>query len=400
MASPTKSVVADDVEIARRVLAHIDAGTTDEGESWREPVDNYLDPGRFADELRLLRSMPSVFVPAAAVPNPGDYIERVTFGVPLFAVRGRDQQVRVFRNSCRHRGMTLVDGSGCARSLVCRYHGWTYRLDGSLAHVPRADAFPDLEPSGRGLVEVASREADGLVVIDPLSRAESSSLRACSTEQSAMLMDGSVWRAKLPPAAQLVFAESTERAMNWKVLVEQFLEGYHIRTTHQNTFYPLQYDDLNVIETFGPNSRITFPFRNIERLRDRPESMWTVDARLTYVYHLFPNVMFVTFPDLVLVITIDPVDVGHTTVTLYFMAAADVADHVRLSRAESNGAAGNSLLSRGGVEDNEMSEGVQRGLRSGANAFLEFGTHESAIGHFHTALAERLALLTDVSSSR
>ena len=63
--------VADDVQIVRRVLAHIDAGTTDEGEAWREPVENYLEPTRFADELRLLRSLPSVFIPSAAIPNPG-----------------------------------------------------------------------------------------------------------------------------------------------------------------------------------------------------------------------------------------------------------------------------------------------------------------------------------------
>jgi choline monooxygenase len=190
-----------------------------------------------------------------------------------------------------------------------------------------------------------------------------------------------------------VFVESTARAMNWKILVEQFLEGYHIRSTHQNTFYPLQYDDLNVVETFGINSRITFPYRNIERLRDRPESMWNVGARVTYVYHLFPNVMFVTFPDVVLVVTIDPVDVEHTTVTLYFMATSQTARELSKAR-ESSGSAGNrSLLSRGGEEDNEMSEGVQRGLRAGANAYLEFGKHESAIGHFHAALDEHLALL-------
>jgi phenylpropionate dioxygenase-like ring-hydroxylating dioxygenase large terminal subunit len=399
MVSPTKSVVADDVEIVRRVLSHIDAGTTDEGEPWREPVENYLNPGRFTDELRLLRLMPSVFVPSAAIPNPGDHIERVAFGVPLFAVRGRDRRARVFRNACRHRGMAVVEGAGCSHALVCRYHGWTYRLDGSLSHVPHADAFPDLDASDRGLVEVASHEADGLIVIDSLDSTDSSLLRTHATEQSARLTDGSPWRDKLLPAEQLVVVESTARAMNWKVLVEQFLEGYHIRSTHQNTFYPLQYDDLNVIETFGPNSRITFPYRNIERLRDRPESLWTTAARLTYVYHLFPNVMFVTFPDVVLVITIDPVDVGHTTVTLYFMATAEVAQHVRTARSGSNGTAGEgSLLSRGGVEDNEMSEGVQRGLHAGANAFLEFGTHESAIGHFHAALDERLALLTDVSA--
>ena len=126
--------------------------------AWREPVENYVNPARFDEELRLLRTMPSVFVPSATIPNPGDQVERTAFGVPLFAVRGHDRRARVFRNACRHRGFALVEGSGCARALVCRYHGWTYRLDGSLAHVPHDDAFPDLDKSARGLVEVASHE--------------------------------------------------------------------------------------------------------------------------------------------------------------------------------------------------------------------------------------------------
>ena len=273
----TQALVADDVQIVRRVLAHIDAGTTDEGEAWREPVENYLDPGRFADELRMLRWLPGVFIPSAAIPNAGDHVERVCFGTPLCAVRGSDGRARVFRNSCRHRGMALVEGSGCSHALVCRYHGWTYRLDGSLAHVPHADAFPDLDISTRGLVEVSSAEADGLVVIGALDR-------VCAEDAMAALSDGSPWRDKLLPARRLVGENSVLLQTNWKVLVEQFLEGYHIRSTHHDTFFPLQYDDLNVVETFGPNSRITFPFRNIERLRNRPESAWTIDRRATFVY--------------------------------------------------------------------------------------------------------------------
>ena len=62
------------------------------------------------------------------------------------------------------------------------------------------------------------------------------------------LTDGSPWRDKLLPAERLVYVDSTARPMNWKVLVEQFLEGYHIRSTHKDTFYPIQYDDLNVVE--------------------------------------------------------------------------------------------------------------------------------------------------------
>jgi choline monooxygenase len=387
MRSPTKSVVADDVEIVRRVLAHIDAGTTDEGEGWREPVENYLSASRFNEELGLLRRMPSVFVPSATIPNPGDHVERTAFGVPLFAVRGRDQRARVFRNACRHRGFALVEEAGCSRALVCRYHGWTYRLDGSLSHIPHADAFPDLDMSTRGLVEVASREVDGLIIIGAV---DTSHPGAATDEAMAALTDGSPWRDKLIPAKRLVYLESNPKAMNWKVLVEQFLEGYHIRSTHKDTFFPVQYDDLNVVEKFGPNSRITFPYRNIERLRDRPETAWTTDARVTYVYHLFPNVMVATFPDLVLVIVIDPVDIGHSTLVVYTMVRPEIADRASVDSPKNPAGAG-SFIARGAVEDNEMSVGVQRGLHAGANEFVEFGRHESAIGHFHATLDERLA---------
>jgi phenylpropionate dioxygenase-like ring-hydroxylating dioxygenase large terminal subunit len=392
MGTPTRASVGasvdNDVDVVRRIFAHIDAGTTDEGQAWREPVENYFDPRRFDDELAMLRSFPSVYLPSAAIPNAGDHAERVAFGVPLFAVRGRDGRARVFRNSCRHRGMALVEGPGCAHALICRYHGWTYRLDGTLSHVPHAEAFPNLDMANRGLVEVASWESDGLIMIGPLQSAPEA-LREHVDAAMAALIDGSPWRDKVGPATRLVVTRPALRAMNWKVLVEQFLEGYHIRTTHKDTFYPIQYDDLNVVEPFGPNTRITFPYRNIERLRDRPESTWEVGHRVTYVYHLFPNVMVATFPNQLLVITIDPVDIDHTTVTIYAMVTPEV---IQRASSEPEAAAGaRNLLNEGGVEDNEMSEGVQRGLRAGANEFVEFGTHESAIGHFHATLDQRLA---------
>jgi phenylpropionate dioxygenase-like ring-hydroxylating dioxygenase large terminal subunit len=388
MSPLTTPLVADDAEIVRRILAHIDAGTTDEGEAWREPVENYLDPRRFTDELRLLRTLPSVFIPSAAIPNPGDHVERVCFGIPLFAVRGSDGRARVFRNACRHRGMALVEGDGCSRALVCRYHGWTYRLDGSLSHVPHADAFPDLNIATRGLVEVISSEVDGLVVIGALEP----DVARSAEDAMAGLTKGSPWRDKLVPATRLLGAQSAVLNINWKVLVEQFLEGYHIRSTHRDTFFPLQYDDLNVVETFGPNSRITFPYRNIERLRDRPEATWTTKQRMTFVYQLFPNAMIATFPDQVSVVVVDPIDVGHTMITTYTFVTPEFAETALIAAAQQDDRMP-TLIERGLVEDNEMSMGVQRGLRSGANAFVEFGRHESAIGHFHATLDRRLALL-------
>jgi phenylpropionate dioxygenase-like ring-hydroxylating dioxygenase large terminal subunit len=289
----------------------------------------------------------------------------------------------VFRNACRHRGVALVDGAGCAQSLVCPYHGWTYRLDGSLSNVPHADGFPGLDAGERGLVEVPSDEIDGLIVIDPTATG--------AVRQHDAPWTGRAWRGALPPSLHLAGVSTTVQPMSWKVLVEQFLEGYHIRTTHRTTFYPLQYDNLNVVETFGANSRVTYPYRNIERLRDRPESTWDLGHRVTYVYHLFPNVIIATFPDMAIVATIDPIDLDHSTFTVFTLTAAEPS-----SPADEGGASdrltGRALVDAGGVEDNAMSLAVQRGMHAGANEFVEFGRYESAIGHFHRNLTEHLAL--------
>ncbi|MCV7075205.1 aromatic ring-hydroxylating oxygenase subunit alpha [Mycobacterium szulgai] len=389
MTSTTDPRLADDVEIVRRVLAHVDGGTTDEGAPWREPVENYLNPHRFTREIDLLRAMPSVFVPSATIPNQGDHVERVTFGVPLFAVRGHDQRARVFRNACRHRGFALVEDAGCSHALVCRYHGWTYRLDGSLAHVPHADAFPDLDMAARGLVEVPSYEADGLIVIGAISSDGTRIPKPEADDAMAWLTNGTAWRDKLLPIDRVLSVESYHLAINWKVLVEQFLEGYHIRWTHKETL-PHLYDNLTVVETFGPNSRVTFPYCAIEQLRDRPESTWVGRLPATFVYHLFPNVIVGAFPQLAQVVVIDPVDVGHSEVVYYTMTRADLASRIPLDEESPDPAELADYITRVVAEDNAVSAGVQRGFRADANKFVEFGRHESAIGHFHTNLGDRL----------
>ncbi len=154
---------------------------------------------------------------------------------PLFAVRGRDQRARVFRNACRHRGFALVEGAGCSHALVCRYHGWTYRLDGSLSHVPHADAFPDLDLSTRGLVEV-DQPRGGRAHRHRRTRPS----RRPSADEAMRLADrrdSVAGQASCRRSGSCLWSPFS-RAMNWKVLVEQFLEGYHIRSTHKDTFYP------------------------------------------------------------------------------------------------------------------------------------------------------------------
>src|SRR5262245_42138361 len=126
-----------DPQVAAAVLKHIADGTTDAGhEVWREPVENYRSQPRLDAEIKILRRFPTAFCPSSALAENGAYVAREAAGVPIIAVRGQDGKVRAFRNACRHRGMRLAEGAGCTNAFMCRYHGWTYGLDGALRHVP------------------------------------------------------------------------------------------------------------------------------------------------------------------------------------------------------------------------------------------------------------------------
>jgi len=377
---------ASDADVVERVLTHVRDSTTDLGEAWFEPVNNYRDPVRFQSEVDALRRMPTVFAPAASVVEVGDYLARESFGVPLFVSRGRDGRARVFRNSCRHRGATIADGQGCAQALVCSYHGWSYRLDGSIAHIPHADGFPDDIADERALVELASCEANGLIIV--------AGSAGDATPESTGIDAPQLLLADTLADHRLVSTTTEEQPINWKVLVEQTLEGYHIRSAHRSTFYPVQYDNLNVIEFSGMHSRVTYPYRNIERQATKPPAERKLRGCSTTVTHLFPNTIVSTFPDLTLVSLIDPLAIDRSRITTFMLSTADQSVDVRESAA-----AGLELAAQGAVEDTEMSLAVQAGFRAGANDTIVFGRNESAIGHFHENLDDSLAAAADESKA-
>jgi phenylpropionate dioxygenase-like ring-hydroxylating dioxygenase large terminal subunit len=357
--------------VVQRILDHIDAGTTDRAAaSWREPVDHYRSAARLTAEVeQVFRRQPTVFCPSAALAEPGAYVARIAAGTPLVAVRARDGRVRVFRNACRHRGMELADGSGHAPSFVCRYHGWTYDLDGRLRHVPHEDGFPGLDRDTRGLVPVTAVERHGLVFVIQEEPARS------EPELDALpgVLDG------------LAVVRTNQQVLpaNWKILMDGFLEGLHIRPTHRETFYPVQFDNLNVVETFGRNSRVAFPYRNVEKLRDIPIEERSATGVLTFVYHLFPNVIVATFPTNVLVGVNEPLGTDRTLASTWVLAPEGGDDRGSLEEA------GNFVVA-GAQEDNAVAAGIQRSLASDANQYFEFGLFEGAVTHFHRSLEAAL----------
>ncbi len=104
------------------------------------------------------------FCPSAALAEIGAYVARDAALTPIVAIRGADGVARAFRNACRHRGVQLVDGTGCKKALTCRYHGWTYGLDVRLRGIPDDYGFPGLDKTTHGLVPVTCIKGGGLGV--------------------------------------------------------------------------------------------------------------------------------------------------------------------------------------------------------------------------------------------
>ena len=367
-----KTTLMSDALIVERVFSHIANGTTDMGdEVWREPVANYRSEERLEREIRqVLRRSATPFCPSAALPEPGSYLARPAAGTPIVAVRGRDGLVRAFRNVCRHRGMEVAAGSGCAKVFVCGYHGWAYGLDGRLQHVPHAHGFPGLDKERHGLVPVAAAERHGLVFVQ-----QEGDLDERSLDELPPLLAGD---------QKILSTSERDNEANWKILLEGFIEGYHIKPTHPESFYPYGYDNLNVVETFGRNSRVIYPFRRIEKLATVSPAERNLTGYVTYVYHLFPNALVIVLSSHTSLLMLEPLSIDRTRVFSYTLTHSGAAPEAEKAAAAKRDA--DFVSDTGLKEDRAVVCAIQRGLESGANDAFTFGRFEAAIVHFHRTL--------------
>ena len=197
----------------------------------------YHDPSiHQAEQAALFRRLPLCLGHADQLHEPGSVLAREITGIPLLLMRDANGEIGVFRNACRHRGARLgpEDGALCTlTSLTCRYHGWTYDLDGNLVALPRRDAFPTLDRATRGLRRVPSTVHHGLIwaVLDPDAHA----MPAMATYLGPL--DAEL--AALGMGTQKFFRQhAVRRACNWKLIVDAFLEVYHVKRLHAGTIGP------------------------------------------------------------------------------------------------------------------------------------------------------------------
>ncbi|MDQ8755089.1 SRPBCC family protein [Sphingosinicella sp. LHD-64] len=363
------------LELARRIAAgeaSMGAGITS------VPASVYTDPARFADEkARLFDRLPQVIAPSALL-APGSAVAHDQFGVPLLLTRDRAGRAHVFFNVCRHRGTRLLEGEDiqCAPMLVCPYHAWSYKLDGSLAGVPRPDSFPGLDKAAHHLVELPSTEAGGLIWFarEPSNFEDAATL---APEFDAFGLGGHhLYRRRVHDVTS-----------NWKLIMDAFLESYHVQRLHAPTIGKFFADGVTTADRIGVHQRSAVGRAEYLAKID-PDDWPALRGAITFAYQLFPATVIVVSPDYVNVMTLMPQAVDRTLVEDFML----IPEPPQTPEAEAHWEKSWTLLDEGtfGGEDFRAAALGQNGLSSGAIDEVMLGTLETGIRDFHDEVERAL----------
>lgn len=374
-----------EVELVRELFRHLDAGTTATAPTVsRNPVESYIDPQRLKAEKEILfRDYPLLAGFSCQLREPGTYLTDDYSGVPVLLVRGRDGALRAFVNVCRHRGAKVATGCGnTGRTFVCPYHAWSYDLTGKLVGIPDRRNFDGIEPAEHGLVELPAAEKYGMMWV---------------RHAPGGPIDVDDYLSGLGPEfAAYGFADyhhyetrTLRRRMNWKLVVDTFLEPYHFAALHKDTVGPIFFPNLCLFHPFGDNLRETLPRRSINELRALPEREWDLITHTAIVYVLFPNTVFVMQADHVETWRVYPADDSTDECVMYldfYIPEAATSEKAKRHWERNMDLAIRTVAE----EDFPTSEGIQFGFHSGAQRHVTYGRNEPALAHFQKAVARAI----------
>jgi phenylpropionate dioxygenase-like ring-hydroxylating dioxygenase large terminal subunit len=359
-----------------------------EGEVARIPVEHYTSREvRDAEVERLFRPLPLIVGHASELPR-GHVVAHDEYGVPMLLARDGDGRFRAFLNVCRHRGMRLVDGADAkpAASVVCPYHGWTYRLDGALRHRLHAESFDDCAAGDVDLVALPAEERHGLLWVVPTPGA--------AIDVAAFLgeLDGELPFCGIE-RLRLFRTVRAEYPANWKLIVDAFLEAYHIRVLHKDTIWPFFVDALTGAARLGPHVQSLVARRAAEAWVAEgaapPTDFATLCDLATPSQMIFPNDVTIFHPDYLSLITVYPASAETLSWTHRMLVPADRTTPDWTPHWEKTFA----LIEQGVFEKEDIAcaVAIQRGLKSGANRHLTAGRAEQSVGWFHAEIARALA---------
>ena len=313
------------------------------------------------------------------IADPETFFTAEVAGEPVIVVRDKQGVLRAFSNVCRHRAGPIALGSGCKNVLRCQYHGWTYTLDGKLIGTPDVDGVEFFDRSTMGMVPLRLETWEDFIFVNFDSNAE---------PLTAFLGD-------IPNQARgFSFAglHSAERRdyvidCNWKVYVDNYLEGYHIPIAHPGLMKEIDYAHYRT-DTFRYYSQQFAPIRGMKPGEDSGDRFYAPGTGLkeALYFWIFPNLMLNIYPDNISTNLIVPLSTDKT-LTIFEWFFHDIESPKTRERIEKAVRFSDEVQQ----EDIVLCENVQKGLHSSTYDRGRYSVkRENGVHHFHMLLSQFL----------
>lgn len=268
------------------------------------PPGIYHDPEILDLELqRLFREEWLCIGRLAEMSDPGDYISRDLVDAPVIVIRQRDGSVRAFANVCLHRAARLLEGDGHVSRISCPYHSWTYDLDGQLVGAPFMTKSPGFNVKDHTLAELNCTTWEGFVYVNLDPAAEPLAGRLAGLAG----MVGDYRMADYEP----VFTTEETWPTNWKCLVENYMDAYHIHRVHRESFAKYGSSEEQTILLDGEASYTCHYVQEEEgpkAVRPHPDNTWIQDENRhrTWLINVFPAHTMQLQPDMLWYLSLLP----------------------------------------------------------------------------------------------
>jgi choline monooxygenase len=312
------------------------------------------------------------------IADPGAFFTVDVVGEPVVVVRDAAGTLRAFSNVCRHRAGPIAQGAGCRNVFNCAYHGWTYTLDGRLIGTPEVDGMEFFDRSTMGMFPLRCETWEQFIFINfDLQATPLSGFLENIPQQAAGLEFKGI---------ELAERRDYYVNCNWKVYVDNYLEGYHIPIVHPGLMKEIDYPRYRT-EVFRYASQQLGPVKEMKP-GDTGERVYAPGpgSKEALYFWIFPNLMLNIYPDNISINLIVPL--GHDrTLTIFEWYFHDA--HSEKVRERVRKAIGFSETVQ--QEDIHICESVQRGLQSSTYDRGRYSVkRENGVHHFHMLLSEFL----------
>ncbi|MGH2916143.1 MAG: aromatic ring-hydroxylating oxygenase subunit alpha [Solirubrobacteraceae bacterium] len=351
----------------------------------------YTDPALIEAEQRLIFERTwQLAGHIGSLPRAGSYLTAQAGNQPVLVVRDEHGELRAYRNVCRHRGSRLLSGSGqCKAAIRCRYHGWTYKLDGTLIGVPEGLAFGNaLDKPALGLIPARVEELCGLVFVN-LDRA------AAPLADLVGDLPQRLEPYRIETLTRFGYSEGSTQPANWKLVADNYLEGYHVPIAHPGLMRLYDYKRYEA-EVFDHYVWFEAPLRDrpsdnrLERLYQRlvtpMPGLGAADRQVWRYVFIYPNTTIDLYPDQVNTWQMLPDGIARTRDTFGSYRPAGADPRTRLVQWANQRL--NTLVLD---EDIDLVDNVQRGLATRGYECGPLGGRETGVKWFADRIRGDLA---------